>query len=237
MVPALADALPDATFVIRPHPSEDHGEWLRVAEGRANVTVTNEGPAIPWLLGAEAVIHNGCTTGLEAYLLGRPVVCYQPESHELWDLDLPNAVSDVVATEPGLIERTGVILRGDAAPLDSERKRANVRRYLSGLDGPLASELILDRIRCHAAADPLPAPPPAERRAALREAWKRSVSKRLNALVPGHKNSARYTRQRFPDVEVPEVTARIEKFGRLLGRFGRVRAERMHANVFRIVSA
>ena len=102
MIPALADAFPGLRVVIRPHPSEDHGPWLALAAGRSDITVANDNAAAPWLLAAEVVIHNGCTTGLEAYLLDRPVICYQPVIHPLYDLELPNGVGDAVADVAGL---------------------------------------------------------------------------------------------------------------------------------------
>src|SRR5690606_31668979 len=154
------------------------GRCLSRGDDRASAAVTNEDSAIPWLLGAEAVIHNGCTTGR-----GGPSVRSAGD---------PLSARDARAAGSRLTERR-------------QRRRGDRGR---------ACRLV--RIRCHATTDPLPAPTAAEHRAARREAWRRSLSKRLNALVSGHKNSAAYTRRRFPDTDLSEVTARIDRLGTIL---------------------
>lgn len=234
MVPALADAFPDLRVIIRPHPSEDHRSWLALAGGHRNITVANYNTVVPWLLAAEAVIHNGCTTGLEAYLLGRPVICYQPVTHPLYDLELPNGVSDAVADVPGLIALTSSFLNGDRPDSMDERKRELARRYLVGVDGPLACERIIAAIEKHSAESAPPKTAPSERRAAARKAWVRRISKRAMSVIPGSKNSPRYTRNRFPDLRPVDVDTRLAKFRTILGRFDGVRAEEIRSNIYKI---
>jgi hypothetical protein len=237
MVPALADALPDHRLVIRPHPSEDHGAWRALAAGHGNITITNENAVAPWLLAAEAVIHNGCTTGLEAYLLGRPVICYQPVTHPLYDLELPNGVSDSVTDVQGLIELTTSILNGRRANGMDEQKRQLLRHYIAGIDGPLACERIIESLGRHIAQNPLPAPDASERRSAARKAWIRSMLKRLNSMIPGSKNSVSYTRKRFADLQPSDVADRVARFGAMLGRFDGVRAAEIAQNIYKITRA
>jgi surface carbohydrate biosynthesis protein len=234
MVPALADALPDHRLVIRPHPSEDHGEWLALAAGHGNITITNENAVAPWLLAAEAVIHNGCTTGMEAYLLGRPVICYQPVTHPLYDLELPNGVSDAVADVQGLIELTTSILSGHQTDRTDARKRQLVRHYIAGIDGPLACERIVESLGKHISQNPLPAPKPAERRTAVWKAWRRSMSKRLKSMNPDSKNSPGYTRKRFADLQPADVVGRVARFSSILGRFDDVRTTKIKQNIYKI---
>jgi surface carbohydrate biosynthesis protein len=69
LVPALAKALPDHTIVLRPHPAEGHETWKEAASGCKNVHVVNEKSVIPWLLATTALVHNGCTTAVEAAVL------------------------------------------------------------------------------------------------------------------------------------------------------------------------
>src|SRR5690606_30231129 len=70
VLPTLRSAFPQARIVIRPHPSENAETWKRHAGHLENVHVIHEGSAIPWLLAAGAIIHNFCTTSLEAFALG-----------------------------------------------------------------------------------------------------------------------------------------------------------------------
>ena len=53
--------------ILSPHPGENADHW-RAIPGIEVVTGTNP---LPWLYGAEILIHTGCTTGLEAALMGK----------------------------------------------------------------------------------------------------------------------------------------------------------------------
>jgi surface carbohydrate biosynthesis protein len=95
MLPEISKAFSDKTIIIRPHPAEAHETWIKAAEGLDNVKVVYEGVVSSWLLASEAVLHWGCTTGIEAFLMGRPVVAYNPISadEEKYDHKLPHSVS------------------------------------------------------------------------------------------------------------------------------------------------
>lgn len=61
-------------IVIRPHPAEKADLWQGLAAQTSNVrVVVGESPG-PWLAGASLVIHTDSTTGLEAAVMGRPVL-------------------------------------------------------------------------------------------------------------------------------------------------------------------
>ena len=69
----LARSLPDGhSVVVRPHPSEDHAHWEKLAADEPRVLVRYEGPLTPWLLAADCVVHSNCTSGVEAAVAGRP---------------------------------------------------------------------------------------------------------------------------------------------------------------------
>lgn len=67
------------TIVIRPHPAEDHRNYAAMFRDVPNVAVVHEGSAVPWMLAADALLHCGCTTGIEATIAGKNVVVFQPE--------------------------------------------------------------------------------------------------------------------------------------------------------------
>ena len=62
------DDLPQ--IIIRPHPAEDHAEWQRVAKSFKQIKVIYEGEVSPWIYGARAVLHRGCTSAVQAYMAG-----------------------------------------------------------------------------------------------------------------------------------------------------------------------
>ena len=92
LVHHLTTALPDINFVLRPHPDEDLDFYRTTVEGIKNITVTNEGPVGPWLLGAELLIHDRCTTAIEAFFANVPVVNHKIIKSEKWDNRITNQI-------------------------------------------------------------------------------------------------------------------------------------------------
>lgn len=68
---ALAKRHPDRLFVLRPHPTESIEAWLTVPFPR-NVTLSTEFTTRLMTIGASSLLHNGCTTGIDANLLDKP---------------------------------------------------------------------------------------------------------------------------------------------------------------------
>ena len=238
MVPALARALPRTRIVVRPHPSENHDRWRRAGEGFANVAVTHEGPIASWLMAAAAVVHNGCTTGIEGRLLGRPVFACHPTGVTGPGRDLPNRLSEEVHGLDELIGRLEATLAGSRAPVPlTAAQAALIGDYVVALDGPLASDRIVDALVEFARRRDFPPPPLGGRIAGTFDATVRAFGKRLNALRSGHKDSADFTRQRFPGMDPAGANARIDRLRVLLGRFEGVAARPVIGNVVRVERA
>ena len=70
--------LPDLAIVLRPHPSENSDFWRRGYANHPRVRVEVDGSFIPWLLASAILIHTGCTTGMEAFMMGHPAVSLTP---------------------------------------------------------------------------------------------------------------------------------------------------------------
>jgi surface carbohydrate biosynthesis protein len=110
MVPALRQRYPDHLVVVRPHPSENHESWRRLVGKIPRVLVSGEGAPIPWILASDVLIHNTCTTGLEALLLEHPVIAYCPFSNDYEAELTPNFVTARVETMNGLAEAVDAAL-------------------------------------------------------------------------------------------------------------------------------
>ena len=74
----LANNNNDYDIVLRPHPNENIKTWKICLEDIPNVHVIQEGSISAWVNHAFAVVHNGCTTALEATISEKPVVTYVP---------------------------------------------------------------------------------------------------------------------------------------------------------------
>ncbi|MCW5745893.1 MAG: hypothetical protein KIT36_06810 [Alphaproteobacteria bacterium] len=237
LVPVLAARHPQTPIVIRPHPAENHETWWQAAGGAANVHVLHEGNVVPWLLASQAVIHNGCTTGLEAYVLGARPIAFRPFTSPTYDLELPNSLSHEVFDQAALLAAIDGVLDGRFADDDEQARarRALLDRHIAAIDGKLAVERIADVVEgVEKAHGGRYSPGLGTRLVGRMSAEWRSLQKRRDASKPRHKSNIAYTRHRFPGIELPEVQQRIDVYGRILGRFGRVRADDIDDNIFRI---
>lgn len=142
LVDRLANQLgPTARVVVRPHPSERHDTWRHRLADHDNVMVCHEGSVVPWLLAAQAVVHNGCTTGVESALLERPTYAYMPVRDEPVESPLPNLVSRQLASPDEVIDAVlGALGGARATPEDAHREVLTA--HIANLEGPLASEVI-----------------------------------------------------------------------------------------------
>jgi len=73
LIPKLAQAIAPLALVVRPHPSERHEPWLDAVSGAPNASVAFEGSVVPWIAAARALIHNGCTSAVEAAVERRSI--------------------------------------------------------------------------------------------------------------------------------------------------------------------
>lgn len=148
MVSRLPEAFPQHLIVIRPHPSENPAPWQVLAERFEHVIVSKAHTATAWSMIADATIHNGCTTAVEAAMLGCNVVAHCPLHSDLYDVRLPNRVSIEVETTEQLIDT----VRGMSKPSASEREvnAAAARHRLDGIigdrDGRDATDIVLDTL-------------------------------------------------------------------------------------------
>jgi surface carbohydrate biosynthesis protein len=241
MAKAVARACPHHTLVIRPHPSESHTAWRAATAGHANVQVLHEGNIIPWLLGADAVIHNGCTTGIEAYVLGTPVFAYRPVSDERFDLELPNNLSHEAYDLDSLIQALqDTFASGCSQKHDGTGSQQRlIKRYIAALDGTLASQRIVSVF------NGLAAEPPREREYSATEYCKLLATGiytrtryRLKPWGKGRHKRERYTYQEhiFPDIPVSYIDSRIQRLRHIFEQFHNIRVKKVRRKVFSLES-
>jgi surface carbohydrate biosynthesis protein len=120
LVSAMANDHPDVAFIVRPHPSENHGLYRTVFAATPNVHVIHEGPVGPWLLAAAAMIHDGCTTAVEAQLAGTPVLTFQPAQDPRFDSYVPNLMGHQCGTDDEARRALSTMLEGDSPSTNDE---------------------------------------------------------------------------------------------------------------------
>lgn len=240
MVGQMAAAFPAHTILIRPHPSESHETWRQAAKGHANVQVYIEGHVIPWLLAADAIIHNSCTTGLEGYVLGRPVFVYQPVISERFDKQLPNAVSRRATSLRELIELVKAASSSGQSAKENgaEAKTRLIEQYLASLHGPFASENIVKTLETFDDAFLQSTPNLGTVITAKSYALARKLRRRFNAQFRmGNLNRAQrydYLNHIFPEITLAHIEERIKRFQHVLARFQHTRVRPLYDNMFEI---
>jgi surface carbohydrate biosynthesis protein len=238
LVPKLAAAIRPAVLVIRPHPSENVLTWQELAAGQENVRVEHEGPIAPWLAAAAALVHNGCTSGVEAAILGTPAFAYRPVASVEFDPELPHAVSTECSTADELVQGVARAVSGSAGSgLRPDQQRV-LARHIASLEGPLCCERILDSLSTHRAAlAGAPPPTPAGRALGrvhhLARAGVRGVRKRRRRS----RSSAAYLSHKFPGLDAGHLAARIERFCAVFPELPELRARPVYEDVFAIERA
>ena len=220
LVPVLAEKFPEKSIIIRPHPSESFEAWQAAGKGFDNVAVVHKGHVHPWLLASDVMIHSGCTTGMEGYLLNKPVLGYQPIESEESRENLPNKLSHNVADLGELIRLIQDYSSGSAQARRSDEFDALIDPIVTSMYGDLASDKIADKIEMHWRSGDLQQNPRALARAmGTAKAHVRKAKKQIDYRNPNHKSSLVYDRHRFPEMEPSEVSDRIGRLQRILGRF------------------
>jgi hypothetical protein len=241
MIPALEKTFPDSTIVVRPHQVESKEVYRQIAARCERVHVTNEGNVVPWLMACKVLIHNGCTTSVEAFAMGVPAVSYRATTNDVYDYGfyrLPNMLSHECFNFEELAQTLKKILCGQLGVGNGEERRALIDHYLAAQRGPLACERIIDVLEKTFAELPnLPMPPLYDRLKGWRKATKRSVrqwSKRRKMRKTDFNRSLAHQQNLYPEVPLGEVRARIARFQQVLRDNDQLNVEQFRHRLFRI---
>jgi len=238
LIPALERSFPEYNIIVRPHPTENQEIYRNIAAQCKRVQVTNEGNVVPWILSSRAVIHNCCTTGLEAYVMGVPAISYRATVNDFYDLGfyrLPNLLSHQCFDFEELHSTLKDILADKLGPADGTEREEIVRQHMVGLDGPLACERIVDT--CEQILND---------RAELREPALRyrlnrwymakglGLINRYKSYLPGEFNKPAFQRHRYPGISIEELGDRLSRFQHILGYIENLKVEEISDQIFRI---
>jgi surface carbohydrate biosynthesis protein len=228
IIPLLAEAFPGNAIVVRPHPTENHDVYRKIANQSPRIHVTNEDNVVPWLMATKAVIHNGCTTGVEAYVTRTPAISYRASINETYDngfYRLPNQISHQCFTFEELRDLLHKILSGEIGAADGDERRNLIDHHLAGNKGPLACERmvdVLDTIRGNRST---------VKRSILKPTHRWLVTHGLHLAkavkyhLPGSHNRPEFQKHRFPGIVPDKLAERINRFQQLLGKTHNLRVD------------
>jgi hypothetical protein len=191
-------------------------------------------------MATRALIHNGCTTGVEAYAMGVPAISYRATVNDYYDLgfyQLSNGLSHQCFDFAELQHTLNKILAGELGGADDDEKKALIDHHLAALSGPLACERIVDvLVKIADDLSKLPKPPLRDRLEGWFKANKRRVRQSYKSYLPGSPKSPEFLRHRFPVITTDEVGTRIARFQQVLVDDGKLNIELTYGKLFRISS-
>jgi surface carbohydrate biosynthesis protein len=238
LIPILDRVFPAHKIIVRPHPTENQQVYKDIANGCQRVKVTNKGNVVPWLMATDVVIHNGCTTGVEAFMMDVPAVSYRAEIDETYDMGfyrLPNLISHQCFDVGQLQETLTKIIKGELGAANGDDRRALVKQYLAAQEGPLACERIVDVIekKMERQAE-RPEPPLHDRLLGRGFATWRLLVKYVRKHLPGKHAPPEFHRHRYPGISLQELMNRISKIQHVLGDTSSIKAEIIFDQIFLI---
>ena len=189
------DTAIEERVVIRPHPSTHLPIWTAATEGCDSVSVIREDTVAVWILAAEAVIHNSCTTGIESAWLGTPTIAYQPIVSDRFDVEFANRFSTRCRTPDEVV--SAIAERPSPPPLEAGEITERFSNYQANAAPTLAARLAAlppQEVRFER-----PSTPDRIARGLLRSRFKPQLE-RVYAAVTDHDKA--YWDQKFPpDIE------------------------------------
>jgi surface carbohydrate biosynthesis protein len=238
LIPALEKSFPDYTIVVRPHPTENQDIYHRVAARCQRVQVTNEGNVVPWLMATRALIHNGCTTAVEAFAMQIPAISYRATVNDEYDngfYRLPNRLSHQCFDFDELRDTLQNSLAGDLPASNGDDRKALIDYHLAAQDGPLACELMVDVLEKIAERlSQSPKPPFTDLLTGWWQATHRRVRKSYKSHRPGSLKSMEFQRHRYPNITCDEVREKISRFRHVLGDDGEPHIDQISKTLFKI---
>ena len=118
-VDATAARFPSSQIVVRPHPFESVLAYERAID-RPNVSVRQEGTSLQWIARSSALIHQNCSTAVEATMLDREPLSLEWLSTEALRVKGPAEVSRPIASQQQLEDTLARIINGTGVPAVSE---------------------------------------------------------------------------------------------------------------------
>jgi surface carbohydrate biosynthesis protein len=241
LIPILDRAFPRHAIVVRPHPTESQEIYRQIGASCERVHVTNERNVVPWLTGATAMVHNGCTTGVEAFALGVPAISYRPRVDPAIDdsfYRLPHALSHQCFDPDTLIGMLHDVVAGKLGAAVGAERQALIDRHVTGLVGPSACERIvsvLQGMRAQGRASP----PPSSADALIGRvrASVRRLAQSARLELPGSRVRSKFYRHRYPSLPLEHVREKLARFERLLGEGPPVEVSPISETLFRVASA
>jgi surface carbohydrate biosynthesis protein len=138
VVADLAKTFTKAIFVIRPHPFENRKIYEQVFKDIPNIRITQEKTVLPWIYSSSLLIQKGCSTALEASLLGIQPVSLDWINAPIFYNEVVASVSHSMKSREALTNIVGDTLNGHPpvpTPEMNRRRKQLVDDWFYAIDG------------------------------------------------------------------------------------------------------
>jgi surface carbohydrate biosynthesis protein len=143
MVTHISIKFPHKNIIIRPHPSEGIDIYNQAFSGVKNVHVVREKGVMPWIISCELLIADGCTTAIEAYISGTPVIIYQPNDEKEHDMFLPSLVGIKSKTIDDVVHNIKLIFSKQSQKITAPRENQRALKLFNNFSEEDAFENVL----------------------------------------------------------------------------------------------
>jgi len=229
LITYLSGTFKDSKIIIRPHPVESKDVYYDIAAKYNNVEVAQEGNVIPWVRAATALIHSGCTTGIEAYLSNKPAIAYVPLTDPRYGYDaiIPDQLSHQCSNHSEVAEMLRNYLN-DAAPalnstvlkkyIEFDTDKLSCTNIIGVveqiLNGTIKENTLTEQIHGNLLAT------------------KRRLIKRVKGMSPNSKYHHSYQQVRFPTLDEQQLQAKVDRFAQIINTGSPVVIKQISPHIF-----
>ena len=229
LISYLSDNFKDSKIIIRPHPVENKDVYFNLAAKHNNVHVVQEGNVIPWIRSAAALIHSGCTTGIEAYLSNKPAIACVPIKDPRYGYCamIPDQLSHQCSSHSEVAKMLDLHLNGTPPRLNS----SILKKYIEFEPEKLCCEKIIDVIEQIQKTNNLENSIIENIHGRLL-ATKRRLIKRIKAISPNSKYHHSYQQVRFPTLHQEQLQAKVDRFAQIINTDNPVTIKQISPHIF-----
>jgi surface carbohydrate biosynthesis protein len=231
IIPLIAQSNPGLIIVLRPHPGDNISVWNKKAlSWPENVRVIFEGSISPWILASELIIHNNCTSAVEAYAMEKPAIAYMPFFNDRHEQNIPNPLSQQANTVNDVLNLIQANLNNEGLGRGSVKNNL-FKKHLHYDAHQLAVDRIvkaLDTIELTESEYILPS---TYQEYNIKKIF--NYTKGLLAEMLGRTEMSKsYRKQKNPGITLNEIEELIRLYRNNLGRFNNVKVKLISKDIF-----
>src|SRR5262249_34664906 len=122
--------------------------WSEFLQDVPRATMEREGSVVPWIMASDLLVHTNCTTGVEAFALGKPAISLQPAELAIADTYLANLVNYRTKTVDETLDRIEwLVNRSPSDPAYPPEFAATFDHFFAATRGPFACERIVETLQ------------------------------------------------------------------------------------------